>query len=337
MERRKGLYVLGVWPFERIYGPDERRDIAEIVDIYAPPQTPQSVQENPAILADAEVILSGWGGPRLDAGFLAAAPRLKAFFYGAGATSGMLFPEVWERGIQVTSAAAANAVPVAEYTLASIVFCLKHAFALSRQIREMGAYAKKPPVPGAYGSTVGLVSMGLIGRAVRERLRMLDVHVLAYDPFLSAEDAAALGVESVSLEELFQRSDVVSLHTPWLPETEGLIRGSHVASMRTGAALINTARGAVIAEEEMVAVAAERPDLQFVLDVTYPEPPVAGSPLYTLPNIFLTPHLAGSHDMECRRMGRLMVEELRRYVRGEPLLWGIHPEMVANTTHRMTR
>jgi phosphoglycerate dehydrogenase-like enzyme len=98
-------------------------------------------------------------------------------------------------------------------------------------------------VPGAYGSTVGLVSLGMVGRLVRERLRAFDLRVVAHDPYVTTEEAQVLGVDLVSLEELFASADVVSLHTPWLPETEGMIRGYHLASMKQNAALINTSRG----------------------------------------------------------------------------------------------
>lgn len=331
----KGLYLLDAGSFEQIYGPDEQRDIAELVDIYAPPQTTATAQENPAILAEADVLFSGWGGPRLDDAFLAAAPRLKAFFYGAGATGHLLTPTVWERGIRVTSAYGANAVPVAEFTLAAIIFSLKSAWQSARRVRETESYPPKGIVPGCYGTTVGLVSLGAIGREVCRRLAALDVRVIAYDPFISEDEVRELGVELVaSLDAVFRRSQVVSIHTPWLPETERLIRGAHIAALPEGAALINTSRGAVIAEDEMLEVAASRPDLQFVLDVTYPEPPAPGSPMYRLPNIFLTPHIAGSLNNECRRMGRYMVEELRRYCAGEPLLWEIRPDMAQNTSHR---
>ena len=105
-----------------------------------------------------------------------------------------------------------------------------------------------------------------------------------------------------------------------------MITGAHIASMKEGATFINTARGAIVREPEMTAVLAERPDLFAILDVTDPEPPVDGSPLYTLPNVVLTPHIAGSMDGECRRMGRTMVEECRRYLAGEPLRWAIDRE-----------
>ncbi len=183
------------------------------------------------------------------------------------------------------------------------------------------------PVAGAYGSVVGLVSLGAIGRMVADRLRMLDVRVIAYDPHTSAAQATTLGVTlCATLAELFQQSDVVSLHTPWLPETVGMIHGGLLNQMKPGASLINTARGAIIHEPDLIATLQARPDLFAVLDVTHPEPPVADSPLYTLDNVMLTPHIAGSMNDECRRMGRTMVQELARWLRGEPLLYPVTRE-----------
>jgi phosphoglycerate dehydrogenase-like enzyme len=141
--------------------------------------------------------------------------------------------------------------------------------------------------------------------------------------------AAELGVELVDLDRLFAEADVVSLHTPWLPETEGLIAGRHFERLRPGATFINTARGAVVREPEMTAVLQRRPEVYAVLDVTWPEPPAAGSPLYTLPNVFLTPHMAGSMGPECRRMGRFMADELGRYLRGDSLLGEVTREAAA--------
>ena len=158
--------------------------------------------------------------------------------------------------------------------------------------------------------------------------------MLVSDPFMTALQASELGVELVSLDQLFRRSDVVSVHTPLLEETRGLITEPLLDAMKRGATFINTARGAVVCEPAMIDVASRRPDLQFILDVTDPEPPVPQSPLYTLPNVLLTPHVAGSVGTECRRMGRSMVEELRRYVRGEPLKWAVTPELAARSSHR---
>ena len=132
---------------------------------------------------------------------------------------------------------------------------------------------------------------------------------------------------SSDLPEIFKESDVVSCHTPWLKETEKMLRREYFESMKPGATFINTARGAVVDEAGMIEVLKKRPDLYAVLDVTYPEPPVPESPLYDLPNVILTPHIAGSMGNECRRMGNLVVDELQRYIAGEKLRYEISQAM----------
>src|SRR5579862_1346578 len=115
-QRPKALFILDTRSVDVIYGPEERRAIEQLADVYAPPQTSESVLQTPELLSEVEVIFSGWGSPRMDEAFLAAAPRLKAVFYGAGSIRGMVTDAFWDRDILVTSAYAANAVPVAEYT-----------------------------------------------------------------------------------------------------------------------------------------------------------------------------------------------------------------------------
>ena len=185
------------------------------------------------------------------------------------------------------------------------------------------------PMPGCYGSTVGFVSFGMVARKLLSFLEPYELRRLVYCPFLANSEASRLNVELCDLREVFRRSDVVTLHTPHMPQTHGLVTGEHIASMRAGATLVNTARGGIIREEEMIEVLKSRPDLTAVLDVTDPEPPDKHSPLLQLPNVVLSPHIAGSHDRECRRMGVFMLDELRRYLAGEPLLWQITREMNA--------
>jgi phosphoglycerate dehydrogenase-like enzyme len=324
------LFVLNPVSAEQIYGREAMEEIAVHADLLTlEPLTPEEALARPDLLARAEAIFSGWGGPRMDRAFLEAAPKLEAVFYGAGSVRSITPPEFWERGIVITSAVAANAIPVAEYTLACTIFGLKRLLPYARGQRKGDPWWGERPAPGAYGSTVGLVSMGIIGRLVREKLRQLDVRVLAYDPFLKEEEADQLGVELTGLEGLFARSDVVSLHTPWLPETENLIRGRHFEKLKPGAAFINTSRGAVVHEEEMIEALRIRSDVQAFLDVAHPEPPLPDSPLRQLPNVMLTPHLAGSHGPECRRMGRWMVEEFHRWRRGEALKHALTRERAA--------
>ena len=329
----KGLFILNSDSLAVIYPQEIRDAIAEHVDISTPPQTRESIRDNLSLLQDIDFIFSGWGGPLLDEAFLAAAPKLKAVFYGAGSIKGIVTDAFWERDIPITSSYGANAVPVSEYTLSQILFALKCGWQFARTIAHDQSFEQarqiRREVPGAYGSTVGLVSLGVIGRRVCKMLQAFDVKVIAYDPFVSEETAKELGAEMCSLEDVFRRSDVVSIHTPWLKETEGMITGRLIASMKRYATLINTSRGAVVREDELIEVLREREDLFAVLDVTWPEPPVPGSPLYSLPNVVLTPHIAGSVNAECARMGAYVVEELKRYLRGEPLQWRISRERAA--------
>ena len=330
--RPKAAYLMDPNRFDRVYGPDEQADLGALVDFIRPrPLTPDELQDA-SLLADVSVILASWGMPQCTPELLDLMPKLQAVFYGAGAISGWVTPEFWDRGIRVTTASSANAIPVAEFTFAAIVMSLKRAFHQHATVRQQQNF-RRLPLHGAYKTTVGLVSMGLIGKLTRNLLRNLDVRVVAYDPYLSEADGRALNVELVSLEDLFACAHVVSVHAPWTKATQGMITGKLLSSMMPGAAFINTARGAIVREAELFSVLADRPDLQAIVDVTYPEPPVAGSPFYTLPNVFLTPHIAGSIDNECRRMGRYMVDELARFLSGKPLHYELTVQSLVGSAH----
>ncbi|XHR31162.1 MAG: hydroxyacid dehydrogenase [Chthoniobacteraceae bacterium] len=287
-------------------------------------------RESRELLRTAKVIFATWGMPMMDGDFLEAAPDLRAVFYAGGSVKTFVTDRVWERGIVISSAWEANAIPVAEYSLATILLSLKRFWHFSRAMRYEDPRLQDTPIPGAYRTKVGLVSLGAVGRATVRLLAAFDCRLFAYDPFLSAADANRLGVTLTSLEDLFRECDVISVHAPWLPETEGMIDGKLIASMKEGATLINTARGVVIAEAEMIAVLQERPDLSAVLDVTYPEPPAKDSVLRSLPNVVLTPHIAGSMGLEYTRVGGWLAAELRRYLNGEPLLHSVSRDMLAH-------
>lgn len=325
-----GLFILDEWAYDDIYGEELGSAVAERLELLSPPLTAATLSSRAELLRDVEVIMAGWGLGVMDEAFLEAAPRLKAVFHGAGSIKGVISEEFWRRDIKIVSAYNMNAVPVAEFTLATILLSLKHFWRYALGMQRERRYLRKTGVmPGAFHTTVGIISLGAIGRRVVEKLRGFDLEVIAYDPYCTQAVAERLGVRLVSLEEVFQRSNVVSLHTPWLPETEGLISGAHLASLREGATFINTARGAIVRESEMIEVLRMRPDLTAVLDVTKPEPPVPGSPLFSLPNVVLTPHIAGAMDHECRRMGNFLVDELDRYLKGEESEWRLTREHMA--------
>jgi phosphoglycerate dehydrogenase-like enzyme len=313
-----GLYVMDLARFPDVYGDDERAAIEKSVRITSAPLSPAEL--TPELAAEVDVLVTAWGGPQLTEPILDQAPRLKLVLYGAGSVRSIVTPESWARGVRVTTANAVIAESVAEFTLAQVLYALKHGW---RYVLGARAGASSLPratnEPGANGSVVGLMSLGATGRATARLLARHDLVLQAYDPFVDPSVASSLGVRLVSLEELFATSDVVSLHAPVVDETRKIVDTSLLSAMKSDATLINTARGALIDEDALIATLQDRPDLFAVLDVTDPEPPVPGSPLFSLPNVVVTPHLAGTLNTERRRQGRLMAEELARYVAGEPL------------------
>ena len=283
----------------------------------------ESWRDHRQALADTEIVFSGWGAPVMNEEFLGAAPRLKIVFYAGGSVRYFVTEAFWRRGVRLTTAQAINAIPVAEFTVSTILLGLKRFWHYARVTRDTRDFPIERPMPGAYRSKVGLISYGTIARLVRQKLSDFETEVLVYDPFLSETEAVRENVRRVGLDELCATADVVSLHTPHLPDTIRLMAARHFEQMKPGAVFINTARGEVIDEAAMIAVLARRPDLQAILDVSAPEPPAPDSPLYILPNVVLTPHIAGSVGAECLRMGQTMMDEFERYLAGQPLLWEI--------------
>lgn len=321
MRRPPAIYLLEPRLLDLVYGPAERAALETCLDFSLAPQTArQHASLPPAQRAQIEVIVTSWGMPPLTAGFLELYPNLRAVFYGAGSVRAFVTEASWRRGVRIITAANANALPVAEYAFAQTILGLKRAWPQAGAVRATRRFTRTGGVPaGTYGSTVGLLALGHTGRLMARRLRSLDVDVIAYDPYVSREDAHAVGARLVPLDEVFSRSHVVSCHLPYIPETERMLRGTHFRRLQPDAVFINTARGEVIAEPEMIEVLRERPDLLAVLDVTAPEPPVAGSPLFELPNVILTPHIAGSLGAECRRLGASIAEDVALYVRDRPI------------------
>ncbi|HEY2997595.1 MAG TPA: hydroxyacid dehydrogenase [Acidimicrobiales bacterium] len=298
--------------------------LAEVADLL----DPVAVQALPpdragAVLGRADVLLGHWGCLRVDEALLARAPRLRMLAYAAGTLRDTVTRAAFARGLRVTSGAAANAVPVAEYTVAAILWANKAAFVERERLRgvELPPLPRRHPV-GNWAKRIGLVGASHVGRAVVELLRPYRCSVAVADPFLGAEEAATLGVDLVDLDELLATSDVVSLHAPALPETERMIGAGELARMMDGATLVNTARGVLVDHDALVAEL-RTGRLTAVLDVTDPEPLPPDHPLLHMPTCVVTPHLAGSQGTELSRQAELVIEEIRRFAAGEPPLYPV--------------
>jgi phosphoglycerate dehydrogenase-like enzyme len=325
---KKALLLLPPANRDRIYTPQAIAEIGELLDLADVSGDVGDLDALRPALADAEVIVSGWGMMTADEDFLAAAPKLEAIFYGAGSVRYFVTDALWDRDVVVTSAWAANAIPVIDYTVAAMVFGLKQALQANRVTCRERRFVRSNEIRGTYGAKVGIIGVGMIGRGVIERLAPYEVQVRCCDPKLSAEEAAELGAELTDLDDLFRTCDVVSLHAPNIPATAGMLTGEHFRSMKDGAVFINTARGRIIREPEMIEELRRGRIFAFI-DVTDPEPPEPESPLYTLPNVFLTPHLAGAVGHEVYRNARYTIEEIGRYLAGQPLRWQVTRDMMA--------
>lgn len=281
-----------------------------------------------ALLSRAEILLTGWGVPPVDEAVLERAPRLRAIAHAAGTVKNHVTPACFRQGLRVTSAAAANAVPVAEYTLAAILLAGKRAFRLQRryaELRGLRLWSREVPDLGNYHRVVGVVGASRTGRRLLELLAPFDFEVLVHDPYLAPGEARDLGAEEAELDDLLRRADVVSLHAPSLPETRHLIDARRLGLLRDGAVLVNTARGALVDTEALTRELVSG-RLDAVLDTTEPEVLPADSPLYELPNVFLTPHVAGSLGNETGRLVEQALDEIERWVRGEALRHEVRPE-----------
>jgi len=217
--------------------------------------------------------------------------------------------------------AVGSATGVAEFTFGMMLVSMKAVWSLhaaaSRSIWDRAGVMEWVREP--YGATVGIVGASAVGREMIRLCRTLALSaILLYDPYVSAEDAKALGAIKVDLDELMRRSDVVSLHTPSTDETHHLIHAENLALLRDHAIFINTARGRCVDEAALIAEL-EKGRIFACLDVTDPEPPAPGSPLYALPNCVLTPHVAGAVKENTFRQGRLVADQIEAYARGNPL------------------
>ncbi|MBQ3545441.1 MAG: hydroxyacid dehydrogenase [Lachnospiraceae bacterium] len=280
---------------------------------------------------DVEFIFSTWGMPTFtEIEIKQVFPNLKCVFYAAGTVQFFARPFI-NCGVRVFSAWSANAIPVAEYTVAQIILAGKRFFSACKKMSEgetKEAYIIRENYIGNYDSNVGIVGAGMIGAKVCEMLKNYKLNVKVFDPFLSDEKAKQLGVQKVELDELFSTCNVVSNHLANNEQTQGIFVYKHFMSMPKYATFINTGRGAQVVENDLARALNERNDLAAVLDVTAYEPLQTGHPFFSLNNCFITPHIAGSGGRETFRMAEYIAEEFIRYISGDTLTCEVNNKML---------
>ena len=313
----------------RVYAQGRREQVAALTDLHPAVLTRTDLAAPAPHLDALEVLWTTWGMPTLTPEDLDKLPALRAVFYAAGSVQSFARP-LLERHITVVSAWQANGVPVAEYALAQILLAGKGFWRKASHGRPPAApWSEEGRAQGNFGQTVALLGAGTIGRTLITLLRPFHLRVLVFDPYLSDADAATLGVTKVTLEDAFAQGRVVSNHLANLPATVGLLNAPLFRLMRDDATFVNTGRGQTVNEPELIAELSARPTLTALLDVTHPEPPAPDSPLYALPNVWLSPHIAGSIGDEVVRLADYCLEDFHRWQLGAPLQYAVTLEMLA--------
>jgi phosphoglycerate dehydrogenase-like enzyme len=273
-----------------------------------------------ALAEGAEFLLPGWAA--VTEAMLAQAPRLRLIQKWGIGVDRIDVDAARRRGIPLLITAGSNAGPVAELTVALMLAVYRRITYVDRAMRQ-GRWPKAEMRETCFqiaGKTIGLVGFGNIGRMVARRLRGFDAQVVYFDSRpADAEVDAALGVSRVTLPELFGRSDIVSLHAPFTPQTQHLINAASIATMKDGAVLINTARGELVDENALHAALVAGKLRGAGLDAFDPEPPRPDNPLLQLGQVVCTPHAGGGVFDNVDNVARHALGNIQRFLRGEPI------------------
>jgi len=289
-------------------------------------ENPADKDEMKRLLKGADACITSWEVAPLDADIMAAAADLKAVVHMGGSVKRLVSDELFEKGVKVFGASPVLAETVAETALGFMIMGMKKGWEIAAVVKDGGwRDCECWPPRELRGKTVGIIGASQVGRHLIKLLKLFNVNILVYDPFLSKEDEALLNVTSVSLEKLASECDVVSLHPPVNENTKQMLNENIFKIMKDDALIVNTARGALIDEPALIKeLSAGR--FYAVLDVSDPEPPAEDSPLRKLPNVTLFPHFAGCIE-DCSDMSLRAAEELRRFFDREEALYEITREM----------
>jgi phosphoglycerate dehydrogenase-like enzyme len=282
-------------------------------------------EELAGLVGDADVIVTSWGSPSLTDDLLRKAVRLRAVGHAAGSVKRLVPTQVFSRGIKVFSAAPRIAQSVGEYCLAALLASLRYLKTFDPSTRE--GHWKIPGLKGRElaGSTVGIVSASSTARAFIKLLAPFDVDIRIYDPYLSREAAAKLNATLATLEEVMQ-CPIISVHAPNLPATERMLTRELLAMIPDGAVFINSSRGGVLDERALIE---ELRTGRFMaaLDVFEKEPLPADSEIKTLPNVLLSPHIAGATVQGHLALMEEVVDDIIRSFEGEPTRYEVNEKM----------
>lgn len=281
--------------------------------IYNPVGKPLASEEVAKLLRGVDGYIAGLD--TIDAAALQSADKLKVISrYGVGYDKVDLETSK-QKKIVVTNTPGANSVSVAELTIVLML-------SLARHIPEAVEAVQQGKWPRFSGisledKTIGILGLGAIGKQLAHRLAGFNCRILAHDPFANADYARAHQIELISQEDLLASSDFVSLHLPLLKETRGMVNGKFLAKMKKGSFLLNTARGELVNEKDLLAALQSGHLRGAGLDAIQDEPPDPSNPLLTLPQVIVTPHLGAQTDGATSNMGWMAMKDCLAVLRDE--------------------
>ncbi|MBB3036226.1 phosphoglycerate dehydrogenase [Hoyosella altamirensis] len=272
----------------------------------------------PALLeavADADALLVR-SATTVDEAVLAAAPKLKIVARAGVGLDNVDVPAATARGVMVVNAPTSNIHSAAEHAFALLMATARQIPAADLTLR--GREWKRSSFNGTeiFGKTVGVVGLGRIGQLFAQRVAAFETNVIAYDPYVSPARAAQLGIELVTLEELLERADMISIHLPKTPETKGLIGAAELARTKKGVIIVNAARGGLI-DESALADAIKSGQVKAAGIDVFATEPCTDSPLYDLPQVVVTPHLGASTSEAQDRAGTDVAKSVQLALAGE--------------------
>ena len=301
-----------------------------------PSEDPAELSRLRQRLGDVDILVVCHGSPYVDEAMLDAAPNLKLI----GELEGDRFANRIDveaaaaRGIRVTDTTHGSSLPVAEWALALMIIGLRNAGAQFRRLIGGDEFRRDREDYGyrhgeLTGLTVGMIGLGHIGRRLIELLAPFNCTILVHDPYVPKELALAMGVQLTSLDQVMSRPDVVVCTAPLTPKTQGMIGARELELLKHEAVFVNVSRGPIVDTAALIA-RAKRGDVRVSLDVFDPEPIPAASEIRSLPNVFLSPHIAGV-TAACRpRFFSFMVDEIERFLTGDDTMFDLSPRVLAN-------
>lgn len=317
--RLLNVFYPGVDRFPLVFPSPLLQELEELVDYHEIPRPAGRAGQDPAYLRElyqADILLTGWGTPMLPED-LVRRGNVKYLCHVSGSVRGQIPRALLEQGLLVSNWGTSISRTIAEATLMMILACLRRVRPVQEELHHRGGYRGVPQSNSLFERRVGLIGFGAIARELVPLLRPFEVHIAAYDPYVSDEHFARMGVErKPDVRSVFSTCDIISLHAARTRETAGLVNRETLRLLPDNGVLVNSARGALIDEADLAAEL-QSGRLWAALDVYEHEPLPPNSPLRGLERLLLFPHQAGPTPDRLVDMGKTAVANIRRFLAGE--------------------